>query len=141
MSPGAPAPASPTIRAQDTISNQLGYAVNRDWEVYGQLGYEKLNFGGVPPTRVDDMTWGFGVVWTPNPDSQITLGYGHVNGVSGVQLSAYYALTARTRITASYTTGLQTNLGQIQGQLDLQALNQNGQAVDALTGAPLFNGD
>jgi uncharacterized protein (PEP-CTERM system associated) len=127
-------------QSQDTISNQLGYVVNRDWEVYGQLGYEKLNFGGVPPTRVDDMTWGFGAVWTPNADSQITLGYGHVNGVSGVQLSAYYALTARTRITASYTTGLQTNLGQIQGQLDLQALNQNGQAVDALTGAPQFNG-
>ncbi len=127
-------------QSSDTISNQLGYAVNRDWEVYGQLGYEKLNFGGVPPTRVDDMTWGFGAVWTPNADSQITLGYGHQDGVSGVQLSAYYALTARTRITASYTTGLQTNLGQIQGQLDLQALNQNGQAVDALTGAPLFNG-
>jgi uncharacterized protein (PEP-CTERM system associated) len=127
-------------QSQDTISNQLGYAINHDWEVYGELGYEKLNFGGVPPTRVDDMTWGFGVVWTPNADSQITLGYGHVNGVSGVQLSAYYALTARTRITASYTTGLQTNLGQIQSQLDLQALNQNGQAVDALTGAPLFNG-
>ena len=127
-------------QSSDTISNQLGYAVNRDWQVYGQLGYEKLNFGGVPPTRVDDMTWGFGAVWTPNANSQITLGYGHQNGVSGVQLSAYYALTERTRITASYTTGLQTNLGQIQGQLDLQALNQNGQAVDALTGAPQFNG-
>jgi len=127
-------------QSQDTITNQLGYALGRDWEVYGQLGYEKLNFGGVPPTRVDDMIWGMGVIWTPNPDSQITLGYGHVNGVSGVQFSAYYALTERTRITASYTTGLQTNLGQIRGQLDLQSLNQNGQAVDALTGAPLFNG-
>ena len=43
-------------------------------------------------------------------------------------------------LTASYTTGLQTDLGELQGQLDLASLTENGQAVDALTGAPLFTG-
>lgn len=125
---------------EESIKNRLGYQITRTIGVYGQIGYERERFGGVPPTRVDDAIWGFGATWTPNADSQITLGYGHENGVSGVQLSAYYALTARTRITASYVTGLQTDLGQLQNQLDLTAFDQNGAAVDALTGAPLFSG-
>lgn len=125
---------------EESIKNRLGYEITRALDIYGQIGYERERFGGIPPTRVDDMIWGFGASWEPNADSQITLGYGHENGVSGVQLSAYYAVTARTRITASYVTGLQTDLGQLQNQLDLTAFDQNGTAVDALTGAPQFNG-
>ena len=65
-------------------------------EVYGEIGYENLRFGGTPPTSISDVTWGVGAIWTPNSDSQITLGYGHQDGVSGVQLSGYYALSSRT---------------------------------------------
>jgi uncharacterized protein (PEP-CTERM system associated) len=124
----------------DSITNQLGYEINRSVSVYGQIGYEWLRYGGVPPTRIDDVTWGFGTTYTPNVDSQITIGYGHQDGTTGALVSAYYALSARTRITARYTTGLQTDLGQLQGQLDLTQLDQNGNAVDAQTGAPLFQG-
>lgn len=126
--------------SQDTISNELGYEINRSISVYGNIGYEKLRFGGVPPTRVDDMTWGFGATYVPNADSQIKIGYGHQNGTTGVQFSGYYALTPRTRISARYSTGLESDVQQLQGQLDLAALDQNGNAVDAQTGAPLFNG-
>jgi uncharacterized protein (PEP-CTERM system associated) len=124
--------------SEDTISNRLGYEINRSWQVYGSLGYEKLRYSGTPATRIDDMTWGIGAIYTPNPDSQITFGYGHTAGQNGLQFSGYYALSARTRITARYSTGLETDLQQLQGQLDLAALDQNGSAVDAETGAPLF---
>lgn len=125
--------------SQDTINNQLGYDVNREWNVFGNLGYENLRYGGVPATKVTDALWGFGATWTPNTDSQVTIGYGHQNGVSGLQFSGYYAFSARSRITARYSTGLQTDLQGLENQLDLAALDQNGNAVDAQTGAPLFN--
>ncbi|HTI79181.1 MAG TPA: hypothetical protein VL614_01890 [Acetobacteraceae bacterium] len=126
--------------SQDTITNQLGYAINRSVSIYGQIGYERLRFGGVPPTRIDDMTWGFGATYTPNADSKITVGYGHQDGTTGAVVSAYYALTARTRITARYNTGLQTDIGQLENQLNLAAFDENGNAVDATTGAPQFLG-
>jgi uncharacterized protein (PEP-CTERM system associated) len=125
--------------SQDTINNELGYEINRSISVYGNIGYEALQFGGVPPTRVDDMTWGFGATYQPNTDSQIKIGYGRQNGTTGVQFSGYYAITPRTRISAQYTTGLESDVTQLQGQLDLASLDQNGNAVDAQTGAPLFN--
>ncbi len=121
--------------------NQLGYAVNRELRVYGEVGYENLQFGGVPVTKIDDAIWGVGFQWQPNADSSITLGYGHDRGTTGVQFAGYYSITPRTRISARYTTGVQTDLQQLQGQLDLAALDQNGNAVDAQTGAPLFPGN
>ncbi len=125
---------------RDTISNQLGYEFSRSISVYGQIGYEKLQFGGVPPTRIDDATWSFGATFTPNADSQITVGYGHLNGITGAQFSGYWAITPRTRISGRYSVGLESDLGQLENQLDLTALDQNGNAVDAQTGAPLFSG-
>ena len=122
------------------FKNQLGYAINRQLNVYGEVGYENLQFGGVPATKIDDAIWGVGFQWMPNEDSSITLGYGHDRGVTGVQFAGYYSITPRTRISARYTTGVQTDLQQLQGQLDLAALDQNGNAVDAQTGAPLFPG-
>ena len=127
--------------SQDIFTNRLGYDVNRSINIYGELGYEHLRFGGIPPTRIDDMVWGFGTTLTPNPDSQITIGYGHSDGIDSLQFSGYYALTARTRISARYTTGLQSDLDAIQSQLDLADLDANGNAVDSQTGAPLFIGN
>ncbi len=127
--------------SQNSIVNRLGYDINRSVNVYGEVGWESLRFGGVPPTNIDDAVWGFGTTLTPNPDSQITIGYGHQNGTTGVQLNAYYALTARTRISAQYSTGLQSDLQQIQSQLDLADLDANGNAIDSQTGAPLFIGN
>lgn len=126
--------------SQDTITNQLGYAINRSISVYGQIGYERLRFGGLPPTRIDDMTWGFGATYKPNADSKITVGYGHQDGTTGAVVSAYYAVTARTKVTARYTTGLQTDIGQLENQLDLAAFDEDGNAFDATTGAPQFLG-
>ncbi|MEJ0015019.1 MAG: outer membrane beta-barrel protein [Acetobacteraceae bacterium] len=125
---------------QYLMLNRLGYLVDRGLMVFGELGYESLSFGGLPPTRINDAVWGVGVTLTPNPDSQITIGYGHRYGENNVQLNGSYALTARTRISASYVTGLQTDLQGLAGQLDLAALDSTGRAIDSQTGAPLFIG-
>jgi uncharacterized protein (PEP-CTERM system associated) len=127
--------------SQDTLINRLGYDVNREVNIYGELGYENLRFGGIPPTRIDDVVWGGGTTLTPNPDSQITIGYGHKDGTNSLQFSGYYALTSRTRISARYSTGLQSDLQAIQSELDLADLDTNGNAVDSQTGAPLFIGN
>jgi uncharacterized protein (PEP-CTERM system associated) len=126
--------------SQNTLVNQLGYQINRDVGVFAELGYESLRFGGLPPTRIDDMVWAFGTTVTPNPDSEITISYGHKNGFNAISFNGSYAVTARTRISARYDTGLQSDLQNIQNQLDLAALDTNGNAVDAQTGAPLFIG-
>jgi uncharacterized protein (PEP-CTERM system associated) len=126
--------------ARDTISNRLNYEINRSIGMYGELGYERLRFGGVPPTNIDDMTWMIGGTYAPNSDSQITFGYGHQNGVTGANVFGKWAITPRTSVSARYVNGLQSDLGQLQSQLDLTALDQNGNAVDAQTGAPLFTG-
>ena len=92
--------------------------MNRDVTVFGQVGYENLRFDGTPPTHINDAIWGIGATWTPNPDGQITVGFGHRYGQNNVAFDGSFALTARTRVSASYTTGLQNDLQGIQGQLD-----------------------
>ncbi len=127
--------------SQNSVTNRLGYQINRAIAIYGEVGVESLRFGGVPRTNINDAVWGFGTTLTPNPDSQITIGYGHKNGTTGVQLSASYALTARTRVSARYSTGLQSDLQQLQSQLDLADFDLTGNTVDSQTGAPLFIGN
>jgi uncharacterized protein (PEP-CTERM system associated) len=123
-----------------TFLNKLGYLVNREIEVFGELGYEDLQYSGTPTTHVNDVIWGVGTTWTPNPDSQVTVGFGHRYGENNVQFNGWYAVTARTRITGTYTTGLQTDLLGVQGQLDLTSLDSLGQTVNSQTGAPTFIG-
>lgn len=126
--------------SQDYLVNRTGYSVSQAVEVFGEIGAERLHFNGVPPTRIDDMVWGIGTTLTPNPDSKITLAYGHKQGVTGVQADGSYALTARTHLSVRYSTGVQSDLEQIANQLDLADVNPNGNAVDSQTGAPLFIG-
>jgi uncharacterized protein (PEP-CTERM system associated) len=126
--------------SQDYLINRLGYTVSQPVELFGELGAERLRYGGIPPTSIDDMVWGIGTTLTPNPDSTLTLAYGHKQGVTGLQADGSYALTARTRISVRYSTGIQSDLEQIANQLDLADVNQLGNAVDSQTGAPLFIG-
>ncbi len=125
-----------------TFVNQLGYLINRNISVFGQLGYEDIQFTNVVPNiHVSDAVWGIGGTFIPNADSQITVSFGHQNGENGAQVSAWYALTARTRITATYTTGLQSDLQGLSSQLDLLSLDSLGNTVNADTGGPLFIGN
>jgi uncharacterized protein (PEP-CTERM system associated) len=115
--------------------NRLTYAVNHAISVFGEIGYENLTYAGTPTTRIDDAIWGVGTTLTPNPDSTITVSVGRRYGDTSVNASGSYALSARTQIGVSYTTGVQTNLQGIQNQLNLASVTTTGQIVNSQTGA------
>lgn len=122
---------------QESAVNQLGYALNAQWQVFGRLGWENIIYGGTPSTHINDAVWGAGVTYTPNADSSITLSYDHQDGISGFQALAHYAITPRTMLTASYSHSLQTNLQYVSTQLAQAAVGPNGQPILGPNGAPL----
>ncbi len=123
---------------QFLATNRVEYALNRQIALIGELGYENLRFEGIPPLRISDMVWHVGARWDPNPDSSITVTYGHQDGFNSAFVSGYYALTARTTLYASYAAGLLTDQQQIQNNLDLAAIDPYGNLVNSETLAPLF---
>ncbi|MBV8614878.1 MAG: outer membrane beta-barrel protein [Acetobacteraceae bacterium] len=125
----------------DIATNWVGYAVNRAVTPFAEFGAESLSYNTVPRVRIDDAVWELGVVLTPNPDSQLSIGYGHHQGIDSLDIRGYYALSARTRLTVSYTTALASDVQLLQSQLGLAAFDALGNPVDQTTGAPLFLGN
>ena len=122
---------------QETITDQLGYALTRQLQVFGVLGYEDIQYSGPTGERISDMVWRVGGTYAPNARSQITLSYGHSEGVTDFAAQASYALTARTTLTASYSQGITTYLQQVAAGLNQAGVNQNGVPINAATGLPL----
>lgn len=125
----------------DVATNWVGYALNRVVMPFAEFGAESIYYNTAVPTRINDGVWEAGVVLTPNPDSQLSIGYGHHQGANSVDVRGHYALSPRTWLTASYTTGLATDVQQIQSQLGLASFDPLGNAVNVETGAPLFLGN
>lgn len=123
---------------RDTVSDRVDYQLTDIFGIYGDIGWEDIRYSGNDALRVNDMTWGFGGTYNPNPDTSVTLGYGHQNGVNTANASARYALTARTILTGSYTNGIGTQLEQVADQLNQAAVGNNGNLVNAQTGGALF---
>ncbi len=124
----------------DIATNWLGYQVNRFVTPFAELGAESISYNTAPPFKLNDAVWELGVLLTPNPDSRLSIGYGHHQGIDSLAVQGFYALSARTRLTASYTTALATDVQQIQAQLGMAEFDPLGNAVDVQTGAPLFLG-
>ena len=122
---------------QYILTNQLGYAITEDVTVFGEVGVEDIHFSGTPVTNIQDFVWAVGAQWTPNPDSIITVGYGHKYGTESALLNASYAVTARTRIYGQYQTGLGTDLTQLQSFASNTSVDMFGNSVDQTTGAPI----
>lgn len=113
------------------------YALNRSIALIGEIGYEDLRFASTPVIAVDSPVWQVGVQWTPNPDSRVTASYGRRDGIDSAYLDAYYAPTARTRIYATYSSGLQTAALAQQGLLQTSSFGPVGLQTSSVTGAPL----
>jgi hypothetical protein len=124
---------------QNTVTNQLGYAVTRQITVFAAIGYEDISYDGNPPTKIQDGTWQVGTTLIPNEDSKLTFGYGHQNGVDSFQANGSYQVTSRFRVSVSYNTGIGNGLTQLQNNVSVSDVDQKGYLVNALTGAPLFN--
>lgn len=118
--------------------NRLGYAITQTILVFGDLGVETIQYpDAVPPVHITDGVWGLGTQLRPNEDSQLTLEYGHLDGVTSFRGVARYSVTPRTVLTASYTSGVTTDLQQIASQLSNTTVNPVGNPVNLDTGAPV----
>lgn len=131
-------PTTTFTSQRNVYQDQLNYAANRWATVFGTIGYEDITYSQNLAQKINDMTWSGGVTLTPNPDSELTISYGHQNGSNSIQASAHYALTARTTISGSYTQTLGTELQQVEGELQFGVIGPNGQFINGANGQPLL---
>jgi len=118
-------------------SNSVSYAVTRTLFANGSIGHETYYYGGPTPYSISDVTWNIGARWTPNPDSSISVGYGHQQGNSSFNMDATYAATADTRIYARYSQGVGSQSQNLQTAVASTTVNSNGVTVDRTTGQPV----
>jgi len=121
----------------ESVSNAVSYSVTRSLVVTGSIGHEDIVYGGTDPYTIDDMTWSGGLIWTPNPDSNISVGYGHQQGGSSLYLNGTYAASAYTRIYARYSQGIGTTGQNLQAAVASSTVGPTGVIIDRTTGMPV----
>lgn len=164
---GLPAQAGVFTSSRMIVTDQVNYALTRTLNVFASGGHEDITysnqsaqsitgvtyttgangqpvpnytFGNTGPPSIHDLTWSLGATWTPNPDSSLTVSYGHLDGFNSFTANGHYALTPRTMLTVSYGSTLGTQLENVQNQLSLAGTNGTGTLVNGLTGGSLFGG-
>jgi uncharacterized protein (PEP-CTERM system associated) len=136
---GVPLQTQQTTRStRDTISDTITYQATRGISLFAMGGHEDIVYSGFGAQSIHDLIWSLGVTWVPNPDSSLSVSYGHQNGFNSLTVNGFYALTARTVVTATYGSTLGTQLEFIQNQLNLAGTGPNGTLVNAQTGGSLF---
>ncbi len=126
--------------ARDTLTIDNGYGITRLFTLLGTVGYEHIRYSGTTPVRIDDEIWNLGFRLTLGPASQVALEYGHHDGFNAFQLNGSLQPTARTRVYARYSEGLDTDAEQLQNGLATADFDQLGNPVDHTSGAPLLLG-
>ena len=126
--------------ARDTFTVDNGYGVTRLLTLLGTVGYEHIRYSGTTPLRIDDEIYNVGVRVTLGPSSSVMVEYGHHDGFNSFELNATLQPTARTRVYARYSEGLDTDAEQLQNGLASADFDQIGNPVDHTTGAPLALG-
>ncbi len=119
----------------------LGVAVSRLVTVVGEVGYEDIRYNGTPVYLVQDAVWSGGIRLNPSPDTQLTVRYGHKDGITAPSINGFLAPSARTRVSIRYSEGLSTNSELLQNTLAASDLDATGQPIDAQTGVPLLLND
>lgn len=122
---------------RNQITNDVGYAVTRTITALVGFGYQDLRFGGAPGVRINEPIWSVGGRITPDPDSTITVSYGHRDGFNAAVVDGAYSPTARTRVFVRYSTGLTTDAEEQQNLLQSTNVGPTGLLVDSVTGAPV----
>ncbi len=159
---GFSAPPGRSTFSRVVVTDTISYAVSRSLTLFVSGGHEDIVYSNqalsginptlgangalepnflyadVPGTSIHGMTWRFGGTWTPNPDSSLTLSYGHQNGFNSFSANGYYQATPRTLLNVSYDSTLGTQLEFVQNQLNLAANNGSGTLVNGLNGGGLF---
>jgi hypothetical protein len=119
---------------RQTINNQISYALNRTFTALASFGYQDITYGTGVAEPIHGLIWSVGMTITPDPDSSLTITYGHINGANSITASGHYALTARTLISVDYSSSVGTQLENLQSQLNANSINVNGQWFNPVTG-------
>ncbi|MBV9183066.1 MAG: outer membrane beta-barrel protein [Acidobacteria bacterium] len=122
---------------QTTEVLDSSYAITYSIKALASIGHEDINYGGNPPTRIDDIVWGVGAQFTPSPDLNLTVNYGHRNGVTSPTATLNYNVTGRTSLSVSYSESIYTTAQNITNNLAISSVNSLGQLIDARTGLPI----
>ena len=122
---------------RNQFTNDVGYAVTRTVTALAGFGYQDLRFSGTPGVRINEPIWSVGGRITPNPDSTLTVTYGHRDGFNSTSADGSYSPTARTRVFVRYSTGLTTDSEEQQTLLQSTNVGPGGLLVDSVTGAPV----
>ena len=125
----------------DFVTDQVTYAVSHAIYLLASVGYEDIKYNGVSGVTgysLSDATWSVGTRLQPNPDSQITVRYGHLNGATDFNADASYTVTPRIRLTGTYSDGVTTGLQQQQNLLNTSSVGANGLLLNSQTGAPII---
>ena len=113
------------------------YAITYSLSALASIGHENLNYGGNPPTRIDDIIWGVGAQFAPTPDLSLTVNYGHRNGTTSPTASLIYNVTGRTTLSVNYSESINTTAQNISNNLAVSSVNSLGQIIDTRTGLPI----
>ncbi|WP_426955487.1 TIGR03016 family PEP-CTERM system-associated outer membrane protein [Muricoccus radiodurans] len=112
------------------------YAITRGVAVLASVGYESQSYAGVPPIRISEAVWGFGVRLDPSPDTMVIARYQHRDGFNSPSVLARIALGARTVLFASYSDELTTTVRRAADLLTTTTVDDLGNATDSRTGSP-----
>ena len=121
---------------RNEIFNELGFALTRSFTLLGGIGYQDIRYAGTPGVHINQPEYEFGVRYSPNPDTSITIAYGKHDGGNDLSLDAQVALTNRLRLIAQYSTGITTDLEQSQSQLGNTTVTPTG-GLTSTGGAPI----
>jgi hypothetical protein len=159
---GSPPVMEGSTSSRIVVTNTVSYDLTRSLAVFVSGGHEDITYSNqtisgapglagangallptytyraVPGISIHDLTWRFGATWIPSPDGSLTLAYGHQNGYNSISADGHFQATARTLLTASYSSILGTQLEYLQNRLNLGATNGTGVLVNSLTGGSLF---
>ena len=119
------------------VSDSLRYAVIRNYLLTGSVGYEDVQYQGIPPTRIQDPTWSVGVDITPAENASLVARYQHLYGFNAPYIIASFPLTQRTSLAASYTDTLATPQQQIGANVAGSSVNALGVPVGTTSGLPV----
>ncbi len=122
---------------RNQVTNDVGYAITRKITALAGFGYQDLRFGGTPGVRINEPIWSVGGRIAPDPDSTLTVSYGHRDGFNAAAVDGAYSPTARTRVFVRYSTGLTTDAEEQQNLLQSTNVGPTGLLVDSVTGAPV----
>lgn len=105
---------------KSSLSANLGYQLNRNWQVNGLVGEEWTDFTSNGDTG--GINWELGAVWTPSVRTSIDVGYGRrFSGPTG-----HLNLSHRSRrslFTASYSQEITDNSEQLSAHTDSAGYN------------------